>query len=208
MLDQGLIRSINHVLRQQEWPIARLRPFAGSTLTVRLSPMPDLRLRIGEDGLLEPRGAQGGTNGHEDSGLELAADLTVTLKPMAVFRILQRDESALRDVELTGRADLAQLAQQLLRELRWDAEEDLSRVVGDVIAHRMVRTGRDLLAWQKDAAQRLAQNLAEYWTEEHPLLVPRESLSRFTDDVARAGSEVDALEHRIVALEHRQAGSR
>jgi ubiquinone biosynthesis protein UbiJ len=208
MLDQGLIRSINHVLRQQEWPLARLQAFAGRTLTIRLSPMPDLRLSIGEDGLLAPQGVVSATGGQEDGWREQPADLTVTLKPAAVIRILQQDAAALRDVELTGAADLAQLVQQLFRELRWDAEEDLSRVFGDVVAHRMVSTGRDFIVWQKDAAQRLAQNLAEYWTEEQPLLVPRENLSRFADDVARAGSSVDALERRIVALEHRRAGSR
>jgi len=204
MLDQGFIRSINHILRQQEWPLALLQAYAGCTLTVRLSPMPELHLRICGDGLLEPHRR---ADGPEDDRLDAAADLTVTLRPAAVLRLLQQDESALRDVELTGRADLAQLAQQLFRELRWDAEEDLSRVFGDVIAHRVVSTGRDIRAWQKEAAQRLAQNLAEYWAEEQPLLVPRESASRFADGVTEACRGVDMLERHIEALERRQPGS-
>jgi len=207
MLDQGAIRSINHVFRQQEWPLARLQTFAGRTLTICLSPLPDLRLRIRKDGLLESQGAVGGTNDLTNVGSDPTADLTITLKPATVIRILQQDESALRDVELTGAADLAQLAQQLFRELRWDAEEDLSRVVGDAIAHRMVRTGRDFVAWQKEAAQRLAQNLAEYWTEEQPLLVHRESVSRLAEGVTQASRDVDALEHRIEALERRRPHS-
>jgi ubiquinone biosynthesis protein UbiJ len=187
------IAAINHVLRQQEWPQALLAPHAGRAVTVRLAPFPDLRLRIRDDGLLQA------------ASEEAAAELTVTLKPGVLPRILQRDEAALRDIELSGAADLAQLAQRLFRDLAWDAEEDLSRLFGDVLAHRMARAGREFLAWQQDAARRLAQNLAEYWTEEQPLLARHDEADAFAADVARTRDAVDALERRIDALPKRPA---
>ena len=107
----------------------------------------------------------------------------------------------LREVELTGQADLAQVVQGLFRELKWDVEEDLSRVVGDVMAHRMAETGRTLFAWQKEAAQRLAQNFAEYWTEENPVIARRDDLVRFGADVAALRDKVDVLEQRLTRLQ-------
>ena len=203
MINQGAIAGINHVLTQQDWPRARLQPFAGRTVTVRLAPLPDLRLRIRDDGLLETPPAVPAESG-TDLPAGLPADLTVTLKPAALPRLLQRDDSALRDIELIGAADLAQVVQQLLRELEWDLEEDLSRVFGDVLAQRMVRTGRDFIAWQKEAAQRLAQNLADYWTEEQPVLARKDEVSGFGAGATQAAERVDALEQRIAALERRR----
>lgn len=195
MISRSAILGLNHVLMQQDWPLARLKAFAGRTLCVRMAPLPDLRLKIRDDGLLE-----------ESAQIDdLVPDLTITLKPAALPRLFKRDATALRDVELTGAADLAQLAQQLFRDLRWDVEEDLSRVVGDVIAHRMVRTGRDFVAWQAEAAQRLAQNFADYWTDERPTLVRQDAIAPFAADVSETSARVTDLESRIASLERQGA---
>ena len=195
MINRSAILGINHILRQQDWPLARLKAFAGRTLCVRMAPLPDLRLKIRDDGMLEELA----------QAADLAPNLTITLKPAALPRLLQRDASALRDIELTGAADLAQLAQQLFRELHWDIEEDLSRVVGDVMAHRMARTGREFVDWQADAAQRLAQNFADYWTDERPLIVRKDATTQFASQVTDASARVHALEARIASLESRGA---
>lgn len=210
MLGRAAISALNHVIRQQEWPVARLRAHAGRTVTLRMAPAPDLHMRIGDDGLMAEDGAHGitagiakGTTAGTPAGTATGADLTITLHPSALPRLLRRDESALRDIELTGAADLAQLAQQLVRELTWDYEEDLSRVVGDVAAHRLAGAGRDFIGWQREAARRLAQNFAEYWTEERPALVHQEAARDFTAEVASTRDAVDAIERRIAALERR-----
>ena len=54
------------------------------------------------------------------------------------------EEAAFREVEMQGDAELAQEISFLARHLTWDVEEDLSRVVGDIAAHRVVggRAGR------------------------------------------------------------------
>jgi ubiquinone biosynthesis protein UbiJ len=191
VLGRAAVSALNHVIAQQEWPGARLRAHAGRTVTLRMPPAPDLHMRIGEDGLMA----------EETTGA--GADLTISLRPSALPRLLQRDEAALRDVDITGAADLAKLAQELVRELAWDVEEDLSRVVGDVAAHRLVKTGREIMGWQQEAARRLAQNFAEYLTEERPTLVHHELARDFAADAARTRDAVDALETRIAALERR-----
>ncbi len=198
MLQRSAISGLNHVLKQQEWPRTRLQAFAGRTITLRMPPFPDLPLQVGPDGLLEEAASRQPADAR-------SPDLTVILKPSALPRLIQRDATALRDVELTGAADLAQLAQQLFRDLRWDVEEDLSRVVGDVIAHRMVRTGRDVMAWQAEAAQRLAQNFADYWTDERPTIVRQDAVAPFAADVGKTSARVTDLESRIASLERQAA---
>ncbi len=90
--------------------------------------------------------------------------------------------------------------QYLFRHLRWDIEEDLSRVFGDVLAHRMVEQGRLFAAWNREAAEKLAQNLAEYWIEEQPLLAPAAPVRQFLSDVDQLRDDLARLEKRIGAL--------
>ncbi len=210
MLRRSATQALNHLLRQQQWAAERLKPFAGRCVEFRLAPLPDLRLVITTEGLLEKAHATSDASAAGKASLDAAtdhpaADLTVTLKPTALPHFLRRDEEGLRallrEVELTGQADLAQVVQGLFRELKWDVEEDLSRVVGDVVAHRMAETGRSLFAWQKDAAQRMAQNFAEYWTEENPVLMHSDELARFSADVSVLRDKVDALEQRLARLQ-------
>jgi ubiquinone biosynthesis protein UbiJ len=191
MIHFGTVIGLNHVLRQQDWPRARLRPFAGRTVAFRLAPFPDLCVSIRDDGLLD------------EARADSEADLTVTLKPSELPRLLRRDENALSDIAFAGAADLAQVVRQLFRELEWDVEEDLSRIFGDALAHRMAQTGRDLVSWQQEAATRLAQNFADYWTEERPLIIRREQIADFGAEVERLREAVQELERRIENLARR-----
>jgi ubiquinone biosynthesis protein UbiJ len=90
--------------------------------------------------------------------------------------------------------------QYLFRHLRWDFEEDLSRVFGDALAHRMVEEGGRFAAWNREAAGKLAQNLAEYWTEEQPMLARPTEVRRFLADVSQLRDRLAQLEKRVGTL--------
>jgi ubiquinone biosynthesis protein UbiJ len=189
MIDRGVVAGLNHLLAQQPWAAERLATFAGQSVQFRCRPFPDLRIRILEGGLLDQAKAS-------DAG-----NLILTLKPAALPRLLARDETVLKQVEIEGSADLASTVQYLFRHLAWDAEEDLSRLLGDVVAHRLASEGRAFAAWQRDAATRLAQNFAEYWTEEQPLLARPSDVEKFCRDVDAFRDDVARLEKRIERLE-------
>jgi ubiquinone biosynthesis protein UbiJ len=142
----------------------------------------------------------------ERAPADAAGTLVVRLKAGALPLLLAGDESARGQVAIEGPADLAGAVDELFRTLRWDVEEDLSRVFGDVVAHRLASGGRDLSAWQRDALQRLAENLAEYWTEERPLLVRPADAEKFRRDAGALDEEVARLEERIERL--KQVGKR
>jgi ubiquinone biosynthesis protein UbiJ len=188
VLPHPAVAAINHLLAREAWATDRLRPFAGRRLRLRLPPLPDLALAIAETGLLER--APG----------DAAADLTITLKPGALPGLLARDDRLMREADIAGDTDLAAALQAVFRNLRWDVEEDLSRVVGDAAAHRAVSAGRSFTAWQKDAAQRLGDNVAEFLKEESGQLPRPADVAAFSREVAEARDAVERLEKRIARL--------
>jgi len=189
MLERGAVAGLNHLLSQQPLAAERLRPFAGKSVEIRCPPLPHLQVTILESGMLErsPEGA--------------ASTLLVKLRPGALPLLLARDKAARGQIELDGPADLAAAVDTLVRDLGWDFEEDLSRVFGDVVAHRLASGGRAFAAWQREALVRLAENFAEYWVEERPLLVRPADAQRFRDDAGALQDEVARLEKRIERLE-------
>ena len=88
----------------------------------------------------------------------------------------------------------------LARNLRWDAAEDLSHLTGDIAAERIVQFTVDKHQLVRDTALNLSQALAEYWTEERPLLAKPQQLTDFANKVARLHDDLEQLERRIQQL--------
>lgn len=187
MIDFPAVAIINHLLAREQWARDRLVPFAGQRVRFRIAPLPDLVVEIDESGLVA-------TGTAEDVAL------TLTIPPAALPRILARDEAALREVGLEGDAALASTIQFLFQTLRWDVEEDLSRVVGDVVAHRMAGAARAFAAWQRQATGRLGENFAEYLKDEAGLLMHSYELEAFGREVGDLRDAVERLEKRIQRL--------
>ncbi|HEY6820633.1 MAG TPA: hypothetical protein VI321_01330 [Burkholderiales bacterium] len=101
---------------------------------------------------------------------------------------------------VAGQEPLAGTLRFLLQHLRWDAEEDLSRFVGDIAARRIVQAGRDFLAWQRDAGARLAESAMTYLARENGLLVTRPELGALSERVQALQAAIEALERRTRAL--------
>jgi ubiquinone biosynthesis protein UbiJ len=181
---------LNHLLDDAPWARERLAPFAGRTARVVLVPLPDLCFVVTADGRLAAS---------DDAG----AHLVVTLKPAALPLLARRDEAVLREIDFTGDDALAAAMQFLFRHLEWDVEEDLSRVFGDVVAHRLAATGRAFLAWQGEAAERAGRNVAEYLTEEATVLARPAELASFARGVDELRDAVERLEKRLERLERR-----
>jgi ubiquinone biosynthesis protein UbiJ len=188
MIERGAVAGLNHLLAQQRWAAEQLAPFAGQCVEFHCPPLPGLRLKILDTGLVERT---------KDAA---ASALIVTLKPGGLPLLLARDEAALKQVGIEGSAELANAVQFLFRHLDWDIEEDLSRLVGDVLAHRLASAGRAFAAWQREAATRLAENFAEYWTEEQPLLARPADAAKFCAGVAALREDVTRLEKRLDQL--------
>ena len=190
-----MIEFVNHVLGQHAWARERLRAHAGKTVRIDALPLV-LTLKISAAGEVEsaPRVEN--------------ADVAFRVNAAQIPLMLADPEGALKSVHLTGDADFAQVVASLLRELRWDVEEDLSRFVGDVPAYRMMKVARSFAAWGRDASQRLAGTTAAFLVDEEPLLVRGAMAEQLAAGVAEARDALARLEKRIEMLEaDRQAKS-
>jgi ubiquinone biosynthesis protein UbiJ len=98
---------------------------------------------------------------------------------------------------ISGTSPLADELRYLAKHLRWDAEEELSRVVGDVAAQRIGDTVRAFARWHLDAARRVGEALADYATTESGMLVRRRELEDFAAELERLRAAIDRLERRL-----------
>ena len=180
---------LNFLLDSEPWSRERLAPFAGEALELRLSPLPALRFTVTPEGRLA-------------APPDVAANpsLVVTVGPDAPAAALKGEAHFLRAIRIEGNARLANEVLFLFRHLRWDVEEEVAKVVGDVAARRVSRLARGVAAWHVDAVQRVAEALVEYATEEKPLLVIRAELDEIGSSQARLRDALERLEKRVDRL--------
>ena len=188
MLPHPGIYALNRLLGAEAWARDKLKPYAGQCVEFRNPPLPALRLDILDTGLV--RAAAG----------DVAPNLVVTVGLGALPAFLRGEDALMREIGIEGNADLAGSVQYLFRHLRWDLAEDLSKVFGDVLAQRMVKEGKRFAAWNREAAEKLAQNFAEYWIEEQPLLARPAEVRQFLTDADQLRDDLARLEMRIAAL--------
>ena len=186
MISQATCTFLNHVLDGADWARERLKPHAGKRVRFEVAPL-SLGLAVDESGrLLADHAAE--------------PELTVRLTHFLLPRLLLGDEAAFRQVEALGDTELAREVDFLFRHLRWDVEEDLSRVFGDIAARRLAAGGRALAKWPLQAGGALARSAADYLQQEAPALATRPQVSAFVADVDRLRDDVERLEKRLERL--------
>lgn len=135
---QRLVLLLNHVLMQEQEAMTRLARKKGSVIHLRWGAFA-LDLLITPAGLTD-RAPAGRT-----------PDLTLTVALQAPWEVAQSVlEGKAPPVKIEGDVQLAAEVGWLADNLRWDIEEDLSRIMGDVPAHTMVGAGQRVLAALRD----------------------------------------------------------
>ena len=182
--------ALNRLLDAEPQARARLAPFAGEVVELRAPPLPALTFTLLPGGKVEPGGAE--------------PTLVITLKPGFLAALPKGEDHLMRALEVSGNAPLASELMRLARHLRQAlpeiAEEDLSRVVGDVAARRLAQGASDFLAWQADAARRLAESFADYVTEEKRMVLGRAEHHAFAAAVSELRDALERLEKRTGRL--------
>lgn len=181
---------LNHLLNARPEARERLARHAGRVVRLEAPPIV-ARFEVGADGFVKAV-----ADDH-------VADVRLIVDPLRAPLFLTDRAAALKSVRIEGDAEFAQTISILADTLRWDAEEDLSRVIGDAAAHRAMGVLRGLGEWARDAAGRLTGTTAAYLADEAPVLVRRAAAEGFAADVAALRDDCARLEKRIEILEGR-----
>nr|WP_089375921.1 SCP2 sterol-binding domain-containing protein [Methylobacillus rhizosphaerae]SNR93558.1 ubiquinone biosynthesis protein UbiJ [Methylobacillus rhizosphaerae] len=190
MLKLLLNRLLNHLLAQNSWANDVLQPFAGQHARLALPPVSAM-LTVLEDG------------GLAVAGETADADATITTSPSLALRILAGDDTAGNSATITGDTELASALGKVLQGISWEYEEDLSRVIGDIPAHEIVKFGRHAVSEVKHQTLNMASMLTEYWQEEQPLIAKKRHIEQFVRDVDTLHEDTERLQKRIRKLEAR-----
>lgn len=181
---------INHVLRSERWPCKRLQSFTGQTACIQIPPLVTFKILIDAEGE-----AQQVDN-------DLCADTTITLPPFILPKILARKAIAFEQIKITGNQSLAEELINIGKQIDFSMilEHDLSKIIGDIPAHRAVNTGEHLIHRQIENFDRISQALVEYWTEENIFLTKRTAINQFIQEVSNLQLNIERLEQRLDRL--------
>jgi ubiquinone biosynthesis protein UbiJ len=185
MLATFALVPLNHLLRSESWASKRLRPYAGKTVRFCILPFLDIDLTVH-------------TSGELLAAMSSATiDTTITLNLGLLPRLFAHDEEAYREINISGDSAFAEELLRISKNLHWDMEQDLSGIIGDILAHRVVKASEDLKQWHNKTIRNLSETLVEYWMEEQPLLAKSVYVHEYISEVGVLRSDVEQLEKRV-----------
>lgn len=187
MLSTVAAAAINHLLRREDWARERLQPFAGRTARLAVPPTA-VTLAVT-------------TTGEVTASENTEPDVTLTVAAGSLFDVLRDPQAAASSTEVAGDGDFAGAISYLFTHLRWDVEEDLSRVVGDVAAHRIANFGRDLAHVPGRVAESVTRSVATYLRDESGPVPSRIEVEAFNHAVNVLRDDAARLEKRLERLQ-------
>lgn len=187
---RSALAGINHLLAGESWAQELLAAHRARTVCID-SGLTQVLLTVTGDGFLE------------NAAADAMPAVTIRFRSADLPLILLNRERAVSYVKIEGDADFADAISQLSQSLRWDAEEDLSRIVGDIAATRIVAGARSMMAAVQTTQRQLAEHVAEYFLEERPMLIRPHFMTEFSSGVVRLRDDLERLSKRIEKLERR-----
>lgn len=187
MLKTLSTRVLQHLISQNSWANAMLKPFAGKSVQVQIAAL-STSLLVLEDGSLAIA---------DDTNI---ADATVTMSLSLALRLLAKDDAAKRLITIEGDTHLAAELAKVFANMRWDYEDDLSKLVGDIPANKLGVFSRDAVQSVKETSINLAEMLSEYWQEESLMIAKKRHVEAFISEVDTLRADVDRLDKRLAKL--------
>jgi ubiquinone biosynthesis protein UbiJ len=188
MLTRTALNFVNHVLAGETWARTRLQAFAGQTAQLSLGPLA-IPICVTSAGLFE------------SSYQGAMPTVTIQLPADAPLRALTDRPSLFAAAHISGSAEFAEALGFVFRNLRWDVEDDLAQLVGDIAARRLLQSGKHFAQWHLQRARNLALNVAEYLTEESATVARRADITHFCVAVDALNDNYARLEKRVQKLQ-------
>jgi ubiquinone biosynthesis accessory factor UbiJ len=138
------------------------------------------------------------------SDFDAEADTILSGTPMALARLSLSKNAApvlfSGEVVITGDARLGHQFKKILSQLDIDWEEQLSRYVGDLVAHQVGNTFRDISSWFSRSKDSMFMDAGEYLQEESRLIPAQAEIDRFNKQVDSLRDATERLQVRIKNL--------
>ena len=187
MLSTVAAAAINHLLRRESWARERLLPFAGRIARLEVPPT-GVTLAV--------------TSAGEVAAADnVEPDVTLTVAAASVLDVLRDPQAAATSTQVTGDGEFAEAISYLFTHLRWDVEEDLSKVVGDLAAHRIASFGRDMAQVPGRVVDSVARSVSAYLREERGTVPSRSEVESFNQAVNTLRDDTARLEKRLERLQ-------
>lgn len=178
---------LQHLTNQNSWSRKHLAIFAGKILQFNIAFI-KTNLLILEDGSL------GVAPDHA------IPEATIHIPPSLALRLIAKDDTAKLLIKIEGDTHLAAEVGKVLQQMRWDVEEDLSRIIGDIPANKIASISKKAFESTKKQSVNLAEMLTEYWQEEKSILAKKWQVEKFNADVDTLRSDFTRLEKRLTKL--------
>ena len=134
---------------------------------------------------------------------ETEPSVRIRATPAALFRQWRGRRARGGEIVIEGDVGVGREFQTILARLDIDWEEQLSRVVGDVVARRLGGLWEGLRAWSGRTGDVLLRDGGEYLQQELHLLPPRQAIEQFLHAVDLLREDVDRLAARVERLRRR-----
>ena len=131
-------------------------------------------------------------------------DTTISGRPVSLAKLTVLNDTQVMfagDVTIRGDVELGQRFKKLLENMDIDWEEHLSRVAGDVIAHKTGHAIREMAAWWRNNRERSQENGREYLQEEVQVIPGKDEVETFYRDVETLRDDVARFAARLSQLE-------
>jgi ubiquinone biosynthesis accessory factor UbiJ len=184
---RALAGVLNHLISQTPGAASNLVKHAGEKVAIDALIVRNVFL-IREDGYLA-------------TVADAEADATIRLTPDLLSRLPFAGKDAFRSAPTEGDAELLSAFNDVFQHMQWDVEADLARLFGPVIGFRLAEAGRSLFGWVGQASAEGAKTLAEYVTEENPMLATPLAIREFNAAVDILRDDAERLEARLARLE-------
>ncbi len=190
----GLEKAINSYLKLDPATLEQMATLSGKVIGIELRGLNiEFYLMPGKAGIAV-RGTAGTT-----------PDTTLRGTPLSLVRLgFTKGQQTLLfsgDVEIFGDTETGRHFKEILDTMEIDWEEQLSRIVSDVVAHKVGNVVRGIQDWSVQTIDTLNADITEYMQEESRMLPRREEVDEYLSAVDALRGDVDRLEKRVARLQ-------
>jgi len=188
LLTHPLVNCLNRLIDKSPQARQRLQAYRHETVLFRINSLADLYVTITPEDYFATA----------SSGVKVAVilDISASLVP----RIAVGDSSVFGEIVISGDPELAETLLYLGKIFQADVEENLSSLIGDVLARRVTVTGQELVRWHLNGLHNLSRALGEFLAEERNVAAGKTRFQLLVSDIEQLQQQLSQLEDRVSAL--------